>query len=107
MKTEVKEAIEFLEAKGYKYDDHWSNSFDTHSLYKRMTGSHCQTNERPPNFTFEIYENSWGGSCKVGIRAEAVNKQWVDFNFYGMSLDQVKNFAEFEYSLSKAWEAVN
>lgn len=105
MKTE--EAIKLLKDNGYKYNRDVTNLRNSHYLYKRIEGNHCQCNRRPPNIGYEISEYSEDIVMSVKIRGESISGKWVDTGYYGIELKDVKDFKEHEYLLTKSWDILN
>jgi len=102
------QAITYLTIEGYTTESRPSLlAENTTSLYKRLDGSDCQCNGRPPAVHVSIYQHHKHLSMEIGIKGEAINEQWVDFKYYALPVDEVENIGTYEYLLSKIWEVVN
>ena len=100
-------AVKFLESKGFITGKDYFKSDRSTSLFKRMKGSDCQCNHKPPNIQVSL--TVWNGnlSIEIGIKAQAINLQWVNFMFYAMEVRELENIATYENLLDKCWESVN
>ena len=98
-------AINLLIDNGYKKEP--NSMFDEIQYYKRITGSDCNLNDRPPSIvvTFHSFKDQW--SMKVNLRAETVAERWVDLGYYALDIDELDSLSEMEYLISKSWEAFN
>lgn len=79
--------------------------------YKRIAGSDCQTNERPPNIVVVVssitYNDTVHTSMSVYIKGETISGRWCDLSQYGLSLDEIEHISDIEYELTKCWEILN
>ena len=103
----IQEAIDFLKQNGYKYSKGSNKEWNSHHLYKRIKGSDCQCNERPPSISFNISEYVEADVLSVGIVGESSNGQWVNTQYYSCPIDFVKELKTIEYTLIKSWEVFN
>ncbi len=106
MKTvTLKEVEELLLAKGYKLDE--PSFYVDKSYYKRIKGSDCLCNERPPMLVVEISDFEEHTSMSIKLRAEASNHQWVDVGYYALPISEIAEIDTYEYIISKMWECAN
>lgn len=103
----VEEAIQYLKGNGYKYEKGFNENWNTHYLYKRSEGNDCQCNGRPPNIGYKINEYPEGTAVSVKIRGESTSGKWVDTGYYSLELEDIKDFKEHEYLLTKSWDIFN
>ena len=106
---EVAEAIELLLENGYKRDI--SSTEQEQYFYKRISGSDCMCNERPPSIGVTIYDIPHNReryiSMDINLRAEAVNRQWTNIGYYSCNLSELSELSTYEYIISKMWECAN
>ena len=101
------EAVSKLEKIGFVKDKNYFVPGNTISLFKRIQGSDCQCNKRPPLIEIDITKYKEHLSIEIGIKGQAVNMQWIHFMFYAMPIEEIDNVETYEYLLAKSWEGVN
>ena len=102
----IEQARILLLDKDYKKEPHPILQ-NQEQYYKRITGSDCNSNHRPPPMiiTFHTFQNTI--SMSIGLRAETISEDWCDIGWYSMSIDRLDSLSEFEYLIEKMWETLN
>ena len=107
IKMTVDEAVELLTIKGYKEDKFAFGDSSTRYFYRRTEGPDCRCNERPPAIGVSIYTHKVHNAVEIGLRAETVEGQWVDFKYYAMALQETGNVDSYARYLSAMWKVAN
>lgn len=111
----LSDVLNILKSNGYtiekeKTDPRYPYTIEQ-SAYKRITGSNCQTNDRPPPIVFTISQTNLfeitSISMEAHLRGEAVSGRWCDIGQYAMSLEDIDNLSDIEYEITKQWEILN
>ena len=100
------EAVKLLESKGFKkekypifdYDEQW---------YKRISGSDCSQNGRPPPMVVTISTINGYVALSISLRGGTASGDWTDIRFYAMELDRLEDLDTFQFLIERAWEGFN
>ena len=102
----IENAKQLLLDKDYKQEAHPIMP-NEEQYYKRISGSDCNLNGRPPPIviTFNTFQDQI--SMKIGLRAETASGDWCDIGWYAMNIDRLDSLSEHEYLIEKMWETLN